>query len=59
MKGLDVWPPGWRPECRQLSLCYMGPVESWHRAIMSSGQVGEMLGLEVCVPVSAGAGGHL
>lgn len=37
----------------------MGPVESWHRAIMSSGQVGEMLGLEVCVPVSAGAGGHL
>lgn len=47
MKDLDVW----LPESCQLSLGIMGPVESWHHAVVSSGPVSERLGLEVCAGV--------
>ena len=47
MKDLDVW----LPESCQLSLGFMGPVENWHRAVVSSGPVSERLGLEVCAGV--------
>lgn len=50
MKDLDVW----LPESCQLSLGFMGPVESWHRAVWSSGPISERLGLEVCAGVSRG-----
>lgn len=41
----------WLPECHQLSLGFMGPVESWHHAVVSSGPISERLGLEVCAGV--------